>query len=60
MKQGKQDTKGNVTAVNRKSIDVLGYMPQELVGKNWFDVFVPAGMKKMVQEPFEKMMAGTV
>lgn len=52
------DRKGDVLAVNTKVKDILGYSPQELTGRNWFDIFVPAEMKKTVQEPFEKMMAG--
>ena len=35
------DTAGIVRLVNRKGCEILGYREQELVGKNWFEQFVP-------------------
>jgi PAS domain S-box-containing protein len=36
------DEKGVITLANRKSCDILGYREGELVGRNWFDLCVPA------------------
>ena len=40
------DTKGNVTMINKKGCEILGYDEKEIIGKNWYDNFVPGGRKK--------------
>jgi PAS domain S-box-containing protein len=52
------DRNGNVLNVNKKIKEILGYLPQELVGKNWFDFFIKPEFQNAVRQPFEKMMTG--
>lgn len=37
---------GEVTLINRKGCEVLGYNEEEVVGKNWFDNFIPGSLKE--------------
>jgi len=52
--------KGIVSLINRKGCDVLGYKEEEIIGKNWFDLFVPEGMRKERKDTFKKVMAGKI
>ena len=54
------DTEGKVALVNKKGCDILGYQEEEIVGKNWFDNFLPAGNREVVKEVFFKLMAGEI
>ena len=52
------DCKGTVTLINKKGCRVLGYEENEIIGKNWFDNFLPDRNKKEVKEIFEKILKG--
>jgi diguanylate cyclase (GGDEF)-like protein/PAS domain S-box-containing protein len=52
------DEAGNVTRVNRKTCAVLGWEEKDILGKNWFDHFLPAGVKDEVRLIFQGLMAG--
>ncbi|MBN2517669.1 MAG: PAS domain-containing protein [Candidatus Altiarchaeota archaeon] len=52
------DTNGNISLMNRKGCEILGYTEKELLGRNWFDNFVPEKDKARVKEVFKKLMAG--
>ncbi|MCX9010720.1 MAG: PAS domain S-box protein [Candidatus Methanoperedens sp.] len=47
-----------VALVNKKCCEILGYEEREIVGKNWFDNFIPERIKAEVEATFEKLMAG--
>jgi PAS domain S-box-containing protein len=49
-----------VSLVNRKGCEILGYTREEIVGKNWFDVFVPAWDRDRVKAGFVKLIAGEI
>ncbi|HXY53446.1 MAG TPA: MASE3 domain-containing protein [Nitrospirota bacterium] len=49
-----------VSLINRKGCDILGYPENEIIGKNWFDFFVPARMRDEVKAVFNKLMAGEI
>jgi PAS domain S-box-containing protein len=49
---------GIVTLANPSVSETLGYKNQEIVGKNWFDDFLPPGTRKRVKIIFRKVMAG--
>jgi diguanylate cyclase (GGDEF)-like protein/hemerythrin-like metal-binding protein/PAS domain S-box-containing protein len=53
------DTQGNITLLNRKGCELLGYNADELIGKPWFELCIPQpeGMQK-VYPAFLKMMNG--
>ena len=45
-----------VSLINKKGCDILGYDESEIIGKNWFDTFVPARMRADVKATFNKLM----
>lgn len=49
-----------VQLINRKGCEVLGYAEQEVVGRNWFEGFVPEAIREQVRSAFVKLMAGEV
>jgi PAS domain S-box-containing protein len=50
-------TDQRVSLINRKGCELLGGTEQDIVGKNWFDNFVPAGTREEIRELFVKLMA---
>jgi PAS domain S-box-containing protein len=50
------DTQGRVTLANRKCCQVLGYSEEEVLGKNWFDNFLPPRMRQTVKEVLGKVV----
>lgn len=49
---------GNITLINRKGIEILGCEEKNIVGKNWFDTFLPDRMKVEVKKGFGELIAG--
>jgi PAS domain S-box-containing protein len=54
------NNKGEVILINRKGSEVLGYEQNKIIGKNWFDNFLPPSMNKDVKPVFDKLMAGEI
>ena len=54
------DDKGGVTLINQKGADILGYEQEEIIGKNWFDNFLPASVRDQVSTVFHRLMAGEI
>ncbi len=54
------DAGQRVAMINRKGQQVLGYSAGELVGRNWFDVLLPARDRESVRASFIKLMAGEI
>ena len=52
------DAKGNVTLINRKGCEILGYAEEELRGSDWFDTCLPERMKTEVRNVFSRLMEG--
>ncbi len=52
------DMNGNVSLINKKGASLLGYTEKEIVGKNWFDTFIPEYEKARVKAGFSKLIAG--
>jgi PAS domain S-box-containing protein len=50
--------KGQITLINRKGNQILGYKEGELLGKNWFENFVPLSARRQVKSVFRKLMVG--
>ena len=44
------DTKGIVQLINPKGCEILGYKEEEIVGKNWFDNFLPKTNLDQIKE----------
>jgi PAS domain S-box-containing protein len=49
---------GRVSLINRKGCEILGYSENDIIGKNWFDLFVPARMRDEVRLTFSKLISG--
>ncbi|OGO45461.1 MAG: hypothetical protein A2Z05_04965 [Chloroflexi bacterium RBG_16_60_22] len=52
------DTAGNVTLINPKGCQVLGYREDEIIGRSWFDNFLPERLRKQVKAVSRKLLAG--
>jgi len=49
-----------VTLINQKGCDVLGYEQEEILGKNWFDNFLPEAFRDETRSVFQRLMAGEI
>jgi PAS domain S-box-containing protein len=47
-----------VVLVNRKGCEVLGYEEQEIVGRNWFDTFLPERLRADTRRVFASLLKG--
>jgi len=48
----------SVALANKKACEVLGYPEAEILGKNWFDNFLPEECQDTVKVAFEKLISG--
>jgi len=54
------DADENITLINKKGCEILGYNEGELIGRNWFDTLVPQRIRGQVRDVFRKLMAGDI
>ncbi len=54
------DSDKKVRLINTKGCSLLGYDESEVVGKNWFDHFVPAKNRDRIEEVFFRVINGEV
>ncbi len=54
------DDSGIVTLVNQKTCEIFGYTEEEMVGKNWFDNFIPEHLRAMVKDVAKQLMQGII
>jgi len=47
-----------VRLINKKGCQILGYEEKEIIGKNWFDAFIPEGIREEVRMTFKSLMKG--
>jgi len=52
--------KGEVAYVNNWTLEKTGYSLVEVLGKNWFDIFIPEDIKSIVKQVFDDIMNGRV
>ncbi len=52
------NTKGEVTLINRLGCKILGYKQKEIIGKNWFDNFLPISIQNDVKKVYKKLLKG--
>jgi PAS domain S-box-containing protein len=52
------DTEQRVGLINQKGCKILGYTEQEILGKNWFDHFLPPRVREHTRAVFQGLMAG--
>ena len=49
---------GTIQSINRKGLNLLGYTEEQIMGKNWFDNFVPQVYREASKESFAKILNG--
>lgn len=54
------DADQTVSMINRRGCEVLGYAKEEIIGKNWFDIFVPERIREEVRHTFRMLMTGEI
>ncbi|MGA1791956.1 MAG: PAS domain S-box protein [bacterium] len=51
-------TDHKVCLINKKGCQILGYDEKEIIGKNWFESFIPKRVCNQVKVTFKKLMTG--
>jgi len=54
------DVNGDITLINKRGLEILGYEEEEVLGKNWFKTFLPYSLYEKVENIFKQLMEGTV
>jgi len=54
------DAEQRVGLINKKGREILGYKEEEILGKNWFDNFLPERIRDEVRAVFEKIIRAEV
>ncbi len=54
------DAEQRVTLLNRKGFEVIGYDEDEIIGRNWFDHFIPASERAEVLKNYRLLLDGNV
>ncbi|MFH0817210.1 MAG: PAS domain S-box protein [Candidatus Micrarchaeota archaeon] len=54
------DKDGNVSLINKKGCSILGYTQNEIIGKNWFENFLPKQNRLAVKAAFRGLMANNI
>jgi PAS domain S-box-containing protein len=52
------DRNAGITLINKKGCEILGYEHPELIGKNWFNSFVPGNIREDLKKEFKKLISG--
>ncbi|MFC1614915.1 PAS domain-containing protein, partial [Gemmatimonadota bacterium] len=51
---------GEVTLINKKGCEILGYDEGEILGKNWFENFVPERIREAILPISKKLLNGEI
>ena len=54
------DKEQRVILINQKGCEILGYQAEEIIGKNWFETFLPVAVRNQVKGIFEQLLAGEI
>lgn len=54
------DKDQRVTLINKKGCEILGYSQDEIIGKNWFNHFIPMRLRGELKTVFNKIMSEEV
>ncbi|OGO03851.1 MAG: hypothetical protein A2Y91_00240 [Chloroflexi bacterium RBG_13_54_8] len=54
------DTNQRLTLMNRKCCQIFGYEEKEIIGENWFDIFIPQRNRPIAKAIFEKLITRKV
>ena len=50
------DTAGRLTFINEYGLHLLGYEEEEVLGKNWFDTFIPESSREDLRSVFVRLI----
>lgn len=51
---------GTITSMNKEGCEILGYEEKDILGKYWFDTFIPAHIAPEVKQFFKKVISGEI
>ncbi|MFH1835930.1 MAG: PAS domain-containing protein [Methanobacteriota archaeon] len=51
------NSRGEITLINRKGCETLGHTENEILGKNWFDSFLPRRLHRQLKNIFRDVMS---
>ncbi len=51
---------GNITLINKKACDVLGYSVDHLLNQNWFELCLPVSERQTTSQYFNKLISGDI
>lgn len=51
---------GQITLINKKGGDILGYSKEKIMGKNWLDTFLLEEIREEVRTVFKKLLIGDI
>lgn len=49
-----------VTMINKAGCKLLGYGEKEILGRNWFDSFIPTSQREIVRGAFQELLVGEI
>ena len=49
---------GTVSLINQKGCSILGYAEEDILGRNWFDHFLPEDQRDAIRELFDEIVKG--
>jgi len=52
------DDKGIVQLINRKGCEILECVEDQVIGKNWFDKYIPERVRDSVKQTYDHLMQG--
>lgn len=52
------DKNQNISLINQEGCKVLGYEASDIIGKNWFEMFIPENIRQEVAQGFHQMISG--
>ncbi len=54
------DPEMNITKINQKGCEILGYTEEELIGKNWLENFIPDNIKEKINAVANAILEGNI
>jgi PAS domain S-box-containing protein len=54
------DPLGRIAIINKWGAEILGYAPQELIGRDWFDVAIPPEQRESIREILREIVSGNL
>ncbi len=54
------DQEERITLLNQRGEEILGVKEEEVIGKNWFDLFIPQNKREEVRHVFNQLLANKV